>query len=185
MTVESFADMVKKAKQKSQQREAELVCAADIKPKPLDWLWEGHLCRGTLELLTGQPNLGKSQVQINYVACVTAGLPWPDGTAAMSPANVIMLTAEDGIDQTVGPRLIAAKADLKRVQIIKCIKTDKVGRQFLLSEDLDVLEKTIEKVGSGPWSPSTPSRHTWARSTVTRPPMFVRSLDRSRILPNV
>jgi putative DNA primase/helicase len=151
MTVDSFADFAKKLKEKSQQqksqREAELVCADDIKIKALDWLWEGHLCRGTLELLTGLPGLGKSQVQINYVACVTAGLPWPDGTAGMDPANVIMLTAEDGLDQTVVPRLIAAKADLKRVHIIKCIKTDEAtGKQFLLSEDLDVLEKTIGKV---------------------------------------
>jgi putative DNA primase/helicase len=146
-----FKDFVKKTKEKSQQqksqREAELVCAADIKTKALDWLWEGHLCRGMLELLTGLPGLGKSQVQINYVACVTTGKPWPDGTAGITPANVIMLTAEDGLDQTVVPRLIAAKADLKLVHIIKCIKTDETtGKQFLLGEDLDVLEKTIKKI---------------------------------------
>jgi putative DNA primase/helicase len=136
-----------KSQQKSQQREPELICAANIKAKALDWLWEGHLVRGMLELLTGLPGLGKSQVQINLIACVTAGHPWPDGTAGMTPANVIMLTAEDVLDQVVIPRLIAAHVDLKRVHIIKCIKTDQVtGKQFLLGEDLDMLEVAINKI---------------------------------------
>jgi putative DNA primase/helicase len=145
----TFEDLMKSAKQKSQQkRDAELICASDITPKPKDWLWDGHLLRGALELLSGLPGLGKSQVQINLVACVTAELAWPDGTAAMKPANVIMLTAEDVLDQEVVPRLIAAKADLKRVHILKCIKTDeKTGRQFLLGEDLDALEKAVTKIG--------------------------------------
>jgi RecA-family ATPase len=147
---DSFRDFIKDLKQsqqKAQQRDAELIAASDVKPKSKDWLWEGHLLRGALELLSGLPGLGKSQVQINLVACVTAGLPWPDGTAGMKPANVIMLTAEDVLDQEVIPRLIAAKADLKRVHILKCIKSDGAGRQFLLGEDLDVLEKAIIQIG--------------------------------------
>jgi len=145
----SFEDLLKKSKQESQQklqRDAELITASDITPKAKDWLWEGHLLRGALELLSGLPGLGKSQVQINLVACVTAGLLWPDGTTGMKPANVIMLTAEDVLDQEVVPRLIAASADLKRVHILKCIKTDDAGRQFLLGEDLDVLEKAVNKI---------------------------------------
>jgi putative DNA primase/helicase len=147
----TLEDLLKKSKQKQkaqQQHEAEITRASDVIPKPKDWLWEGHLLRGALELLSGLPGLGKSQVQIHLVACVTAGLAWPDGTVAMMPANVIMLTAEDTVDQEVVPRLIAAKADLDRVHILKYIKTDeKTGRQFLLGADLDVLEKTVDKIG--------------------------------------
>jgi putative DNA primase/helicase len=143
-------DIIKNAKQNKQKSpgDAELIAASDITPKPKDWLWDGHLLRGALELLSGLPGLGKCQVQISLVACVTAGLPWPDGTAAMTPANVIMLTAEDTLDQEVVPRLMAAKADLKRVNILKCIKVDGAGRQFLLGEDLDTLEKAITKIGN-------------------------------------
>jgi hypothetical protein len=125
-----------------------LVCAKDIIIKPKDWLWEGHMLRGAQELLTGLPGLGKSQVQISLVACVTAGLPWPNGEKGMSPANVIMLTAEDTLDQEVVPRLIAAGANLERVQILKCIRSaDGKDRQFLLGEDLDTLERAINQVG--------------------------------------
>jgi putative DNA primase/helicase len=124
-----------------------LVCAKDIIIRPTQWLWEGHLLRGAQELLSGLPGLGKSQVQISLVACVTNGLPWPDGTAAMSPANVIMLTAEDTLDQEVVPRLIAARANLERVQFLKYIRSDGKDRQFLLAEDLITLEGEVAMVG--------------------------------------
>jgi putative DNA primase/helicase len=130
-------------------KHAEIVCAADIIMRPMRWVWEGHLLRGAQELLTGLPGLGKSQVQIDFVARVTAGLNWPDGAAAKEPANVIMLTAEDTLDQVVVPRLTAAGADLKRVLILKSIKIDeKTQRQFLLAEDLLVLEKVVREFGN-------------------------------------
>jgi putative DNA primase/helicase len=124
----------------------DLVRAIDIPPRKKDWLWYGHLLRGALELLTGIPGLGKSQVQISYIACVTTTKPWPDGSSSGPPASVIMLTAEDALDDEVIPRLMAAGADLSRVHILKKIKTDEKHRQFLLGEDLDVLKQCIEEV---------------------------------------
>lgn len=124
-----------------------LTCTKDIIMKPKDWLWEGHLARGVQELLSGIPGLGKSQVQISYIASVTAGLPWPDGTKAKSPASVIMMTAEDILDQDVVPRLVAAGADLSRVHILKSIRSDGKDRQFFLGEDLDMLEQAVSQVG--------------------------------------
>jgi putative DNA primase/helicase len=59
-----------------------------------------------------------------------------------------MLTAEDVLDQEVVPRLTAAGADLKRVHILKSIKTDeKTSRQFLLGEDLVELERLVQEIG--------------------------------------
>jgi hypothetical protein len=85
-----------------------LVRAADVVPRSLDWVWEGHLLRGSQELLSGLPDLSKSTAQIYLIACVTARVPWPDGAPAIEPMNVVMLTAEDTLDQIVVPRLIAA-----------------------------------------------------------------------------
>jgi AAA domain len=116
--------------------------------RPKEWLWEGHLLRGGLELLTGLPGLGKSQVQIHFMACATAGLPWPNGERAIEPMNVLMVTAEDAIDTEVVPRLAAASADLNRIHILKYIKTDKQQRQFLLAEDLAKVEQAITQIGN-------------------------------------
>jgi putative DNA primase/helicase len=125
-----------------------LVCAADVVSRPLDWIWEGHLLRGSQELMSGLPDLSKSTVQISYVACATGRVPWPNGAVAIEPMNVIMLTAEDTLDQIVVPRLCAAGADLNRVSFLKCIKTDDKDRQFLLAEDLDRLECLVQKIGN-------------------------------------
>jgi putative DNA primase/helicase len=60
-----------------------------------------------------------------------------------------MLTAEDTLDQEVVPRLIAARADLQRVHILKAIRADqRTRRQFLLSEDLLELEKIVRRIGN-------------------------------------
>ena len=126
-----------------------LVCAADVVIRAKDWLWEGHLLRSGLELMTGTPGLGKSQAQCSLIACVTnPKLTWPNGAKGLTtPISVIMVTAEDAIDQEVVPRLIAANADLKRVHILKCIKTDDRQRQFLIAEDLDKIKKSMAKIG--------------------------------------
>lgn len=58
-----------------------------------------------------------------------------------------MLTAEDCLDQTIVPRLIAAGADRDRVHILKKICKDNKERMFLLNEDLEELEHVIKDVG--------------------------------------
>src|SRR5262249_3088807 len=115
-----------------------LIRASDVVPRKLDWMWEGHLLRGSLELLAGRPGMGKSQAQCSYVACATASRPWPDGAKAIPPCNVIMLTAEDNIEKILVPRLIAAGADLTRITILKSIRKDNKDRRFLLGEDFEV-----------------------------------------------
>jgi DNA polymerase I-like protein with 3'-5' exonuclease and polymerase domains len=124
-----------------------LVRASDIVPRAMDWLWYGHILRGSQELLTGIPGGGKSQIHCALVAAVTTGGIWPDGCNGIPPGNVIMLTAEDCLDQTIVPRLIAAGANRDRVFILKKIRKDNRERMFLLNEDLEQLEQMIKKIG--------------------------------------
>ena len=58
-----------------------------------------------------------------------------------------MMTAEDVLDQTLVPRLIAAGADRGRVKILTSIRRDDKDRMFLLAEDLEELENMIAEVG--------------------------------------
>jgi hypothetical protein len=126
-----------------------IVRASEVPMRAKRWLWTGHLLRGAQELTTGIPGLGKSQVQCGYIACVTTGRPWPNGESGTAPADVIMITAEDALDQEVVPRLIAAGADLNRVHIVKAIKIDdKTSRRFLLAEDLDQLAMKVVQIGN-------------------------------------
>jgi DNA polymerase bacteriophage-type len=124
-----------------------LVCAADVVAKPMDWLWQDHLARGSLEMMTGLPGEGKSQVQCQYVTCATTGRAWPNGRNGVSPGRAIMLTAEDNLAQIVKPRLLAAGADCTRVHFLPLIRKDKKERMFLLAEDLELLEEAIVELG--------------------------------------
>src|SRR5262249_4521189 len=80
-----------------------LTRASDVKPRAKNWLWKGRLLRGYLELLTGIPGMGKSQVQISWIAIATTGAAWPDGQPGIAPINVIMVTVEDPTDQEIVP----------------------------------------------------------------------------------
>jgi putative DNA primase/helicase len=131
-----------------QQKTIELVCAKDVVIRSVAWVWYGHLARANLELMTGLPDRGKSQIHCHFAACVTTGNNWPDGKHGPTPGNVIMVTAEDTRDQTIVPRLIAAKANLSRVHFLKMIKVDDKKRTFLLGEDLEELAQTIQRLGN-------------------------------------
>jgi hypothetical protein len=104
---------------------AEAITAADIKPKLVRWLWPGFLARGEISMLDGLPGEGKSQLLIDVAARVTQGRDMPPEAtdrAEERPRNVLILSKEDSWEHTIVPRLMAAKADLKR--IIKPPKDD-------------------------------------------------------------
>jgi DNA polymerase len=140
-------DRVKAAPKFEPPKSYTLVRASDVVARPVDWLWPGHLARGIFELTTGLPGAGKSQVHCAMIASITTGRPWPDGPNAVPAGNIIMLAAEDCLDQTIIPRLIAAGADRDRVFILKKIRKDDKNRMFLLAEDLEVLELVIADIG--------------------------------------
>jgi DNA polymerase I-like protein with 3'-5' exonuclease and polymerase domains len=121
----------------------ELIRASTITMRAVQWWWPGHLARGELEILTGQPDIGKSQVHCSYVAHMTTGKDWPDKAKGPPACDVIMLTAEDNMAHTLCPRLVAAGANLERVHILNKIRKDNRDRMFLLQEDLDVLARIL------------------------------------------
>jgi putative DNA primase/helicase len=124
------------------------VCAADIEPQPVEWLWPGRVAIGKQTLIAGIAGLGKSQVAIAMAAAVTTGGPWPCGEGHAPLGRVINLSAEDSAADTLVPRLIAAGADLKRVEIVNSVFQGQKGRRaFNLQSDLALLEKLVHDLG--------------------------------------
>jgi putative DNA primase/helicase len=120
---------------------------ATVRSRAVRWVWPGHLARGGLELLAGTPEIGKSQIHCQYIACATTGRDWPNGVPGIVPCRVILLTAEDTIEDTLVPRLKAAGAELALIEEFKAVRRNDHDEMFLLGEDLDTLEQMIQDFG--------------------------------------
>lgn len=95
-------------------RTVTLTPASQVRPKVVHWLWEGRLPKGMVTLLAGRQGLGKSTLCTWLAARVTRGDLGHDG-----PGTVLWVTAEEDYGYNVVPRLIAAGADLERVQFME------------------------------------------------------------------
>lgn len=92
---------------------------ADVEPEPVSWLWPGRLPLGKLVTLDGDPGLGKSTLATDIGARTTTGADWPDGSVCGYPGAVLVMSAEDGLADTVRPRFDAAGADVSKVYAIE------------------------------------------------------------------
>jgi RecA-family ATPase len=123
----------------------DVVCMADVKPKPIDWLWKFWIAIGKVSVLAGDSGKGKSTILCDLAARTSTGELWPDGAERSAPGGVLILAAEDDAEDTLAPRLIAAGADMKRVFNIRSVMTgdDHGRRSFNLQADLAALENEI------------------------------------------
>jgi putative DNA primase/helicase len=120
--------------------------ADEITPQPVTWLWPGRLAIGKQTSVAGDPGTGKTQLAIYATAAVTTGGEWPCGEGRAPLGSVIILCAEDGDDDTIVPRLMAAGADLSKVHLVSAVVDEKGRRGFNLQADLDLLERKIDEV---------------------------------------
>jgi hypothetical protein len=129
-----------------------IVRLSDVKPEPVAWLWPGRIALGKLTLIAGDPGLGKSFLTLDMAARVSRGWAWPDAPGvATTPGGVVLLSAEDGVADTIRPRLDAAGADVARIVALEAIRSvgdngRESARTFDLSRDLPALESAIRSV---------------------------------------
>ena len=95
-----------------------LISMGEIKAEEVKWLWYPYLPRGKLTIVQGDPGEGKTTFVLAVIAALTRGEALPESEQALEPLNVIYQTAEDGLADTIKPRLDAAGADCSRVLAI-------------------------------------------------------------------
>lgn len=122
-----------------------LVCANDVKPEAVTWLWDGWLPAGKLCILAGPPGTGKTTLALAMAATVTIGGRWPDGTKA-TPGDVAIWSGEDGIADTIVPRLLANGADPKRVHIVRDVIEGVERRPFDPAKDTPELALALARL---------------------------------------
>jgi hypothetical protein len=126
-----------------------VVNLGSVKPEPIAWLWRGRLARGKVTVIGGDPGLGKSFITLDLAARLTTGRAWPDGEPSAGIGGVILLAAEDGLADTVRPRLDAMGGDSQRVDVLQAIRVaDGSERGVSLQTDLMHLEAAIRRTGA-------------------------------------
>jgi putative DNA primase/helicase len=121
---------------------------SDISPAKIDWIWPGRIAVGKLTILAGEPGLGKSQVALYVASTITRGAKWIGSVDQARRGRVLMLSAEDGLADTVRPRFDAAGGDPSMVSVIRAIRSGPVHGTFNLAADLMLLEREISRHGN-------------------------------------
>ncbi len=125
-------------------RAARVLDLEKVTVEKVEWLWRNWIALGKIAILDGDPDLGKSTLLLDIAARVSRGWAMPDGSAGNPPGTVLLMTAEDGVSDTIKPRLMAAGADLARVRALEAVKEADGERPFMIPEDLDVIEEEVK-----------------------------------------
>lgn len=118
---------------------------ADVEPERPLWLWPGHIPKGKIVLIDGDPATGKSTLALDIAAHVTTGAAWPDGSAGCEPANVLLLTAEGGLADTVSPRIRAAQGDTSKMFALSEVFKDGKEVAITLTDALPQIAQAVRE----------------------------------------
>ena len=127
--------------------EATITRADSLKIEPIDWLWHGWLAAGKLHILAGEAGTGKTTIAMSLAATVSNGGTWPDWTRAKA-GNVVIWSGEDGIKDTLLPRLTVCGADLARVHFVGDVTENYERRAFNPARDVEALQRKLFEIGN-------------------------------------
>ena len=124
-----------------------IVTLGNVRPEAIRWLWPGRIAIGKLTMLSGDPGLGKSFITMDLAARASTGRQWPDGSSSIGAIDVLVLAAEDGLADTVRPRLDALGADVSKIHVMTGTKERGAERGPQLA-DVEAIEAAIIATGA-------------------------------------
>ncbi len=101
----------------SEKKAVPMIRMSDVQQTEVEWLWYPYIPFGKLTIIQGNPGEGKTFFAMQLAAACTNRKFLPQ-MEPFEPFNMIFQTAEDGLGDTVKPRLLSAEADLERVLVI-------------------------------------------------------------------
>lgn len=131
-------------KKKSAAGELVVVKGNQIKPEPVEWLWENWIAAGKIQMIAGEAGTAKTTLAIKLAADLTCGNSWPDGKKN-KPADVAIWSGEDGIEDTILPRFIQAGGDTSRLHFPNKVEASGCLRQFHPSDHIGLLETYLSE----------------------------------------
>lgn len=95
-----------------------IINMSDVESKEISWLWYPFIPYGKLTIIQGDPGEGKTTLVLNIAAVLSKGQGLDEHMNPQQPLHIIYQTAEDGLADTVKPRLEKAQADCNNIFVI-------------------------------------------------------------------
>lgn len=117
-----------------------LIKMTDIETQEVHWLWDPYIPFGKITIVQGDPGEGKTHFILAVASALTNGEQLLN-SERLSPMTVIYQTAEDGLADTIKPRLEMMNADCDKVIVI-----DESTQALSLSDER--IEQAIKETGA-------------------------------------
>jgi predicted ATP-dependent serine protease len=98
--------------------ELKMIKMSEVQSQEIEWLWYPFIPYGKLTIIQGDPGDGKTTLVLNIAAKLSKGEGLEPEMNPSNSINVIYQTAEDGLSDTVKPRLELAGADCEKILVI-------------------------------------------------------------------
>lgn len=118
-----------------------IISMDEVQSKEVNWLWYPYIPYGKITIIQGDPGEGKTTLALRLAALLSKGEALPYDDAEREPVKIIYQTAEDGLEDTIKPRLEAAEADCTQIKVID-------ESEAALSMLDERIEKAIIEVGA-------------------------------------
>jgi hypothetical protein len=133
------ADVTEAEVSEPRPRGLRLIRASDVEAEPVEWVEEGTIPAGNVTALVGPPGLAKTTILCEKGARLSRGQL--HGAFYGKPMNVVLMSGEDSIANTLRPRCEAAGGDLDRIYFVE------FGDEgFSLPDDLTGLETLLDRI---------------------------------------
>lgn len=121
--------------------ELKIISMDEVQSKEVNWLWYPYIPYGKITIIQGDPGEGKTTLALRLAALLSKGEALPYDDTEREPVKIIYQTAEDGLEDTIKPRLESAEADCTQIKVID-------ESEAALSMLDERIEKAIIEVGA-------------------------------------
>src|SRR5262245_4511109 len=90
---------------KDYEQRPQLIRFSDVKSRAIDFLWDPYMPLGKMGFLDGDPGVGKTWIALATAAAISRGHPLPGSEEGGQPRDVIYMSMEDSVNDTLRPRL--------------------------------------------------------------------------------